>query len=513
MSSSDQNTWEPISNLNHCKQMVEEFEEQLKKLKAEKAKQQAAGLIPKGRGRPLKLSPSISTPSSSFSTESTPGYVEINQNKYFDCHIFLKFHQFMSFFKSCRRPTRTSKQKALNQVKAWCGNISDTDEGGIKRSFEDDDSDDSFEKKMKYEDYSDDSDVDIKPRLTQFKKIAPKPTPQPVQIIKNGIGAISPLPQNVLIPDANGVVRINQKQLPSLSTGVYIMSKTAGIIKLDSTTSKVATSGGQTIVKVAPKIGQTQIKIVKKDGQTTTTKQIIQMTPNRSSTNTTTKTFKPVITKVKKASEISPKVTVTSKPTPTPTKIIVKPKEEPKKQLPPPPPPKDEDSDDGLEELPFPEEIKMPEPESPPGEFILDPITGKIAGQEYPEPIPEPEVEEDASKMETEDNSLENIVKLAAADITEEDLKNETEETPMETEEVAVAVQDEIQKKTEQMVPVSNLPKAPIKVMMTPTLVKSTPSLLNKALSGSNILRKSLLTSPPPTKVQQRILNQSVASR
>ncbi|XP_018565583.1 uncharacterized protein LOC108906725 isoform X2 [Anoplophora glabripennis] len=491
--SSDQNTWEPLSNLNHCKQMVEEFEEQLKKLKAEKAKQQAAGLVAKGRGRPLKPSPTISTPSSSFSNDSTPG-----------------------------RPTRTSKQKALNQVKAWCGNISDTDEGGVKRSFEDDDSDDSFEKKMKYEDYSDDSDVDIKPRLTQFKKIAPKPIQPPVQIIKNGIGAISPLPQNVLIPDANGVVRINQKQLPSLSTGVYIMSKTAGIIKLDSTTSKVATSGGQTIVKVAPKIGQTQIKIVKKDGQTTTTKQIIQMTPNRSTVSTPTKTFKPVITKVKKAPEISPKVTITPKATPTLTKIIVKPKEEPKKQPPPPPPPKDDESDDGLEELPFPDEIKLPEPESPPGEFILDPITGKIAGREYPDPEPEPipepeeeeeEEEEEESKIETEDSSLENIVKLAAADITEDDLK--TEETSMETDEVAPTIREEqTQKKTEQTAPpIVSTQRIPVKVTMTPTLVKSSPSILNKALSSSNILRKSLLTSPPQPKIQQRILNPSITPR
>lgn len=488
---SDQNTWEPLSNLNHCKQMVEEFEEQLKKLKAEKAKQQAAGLLARGRGRPLKPSPSISTPSSSFSSDSTPG-----------------------------RPTRTSKQKALNQVKAWCGNISDTDEGGVKRSFEDDDSDDSFEKKMKYEDYSDDSDVDIKPRMTQFKKIAPKPTPPPVQIIKNGIGGMSPLPQNVLIPDANGVVRINQKQLPSLSTGVYIMSKTAGIIKLDSTTSKVATSGGQTIVKVAPKIGQTQIKIVKKDGQTTTTKQIIQMTPNRSMAGTPLKTFKPVITKVKKASELSPKVAITPKATPTPTKIIVKPKEEPKKQPPPPATQKDDESDDGLEELPFPDEIKLPEPESPPGEFVLDPFTGKIAGQEYPdpepEPVPEPEVEEEEeeSKIDTEETSLENIVKLAAADITEDDLKNETEETPMETDEVAPPIQEEqIPKKTEQATPIVSASKAPIKVTMTPTLVRSAPSILNKTLGTSNILRKSLLTTPPQPKIQQRILNPSITPR
>ncbi|KAJ8917727.1 hypothetical protein NQ315_005176 [Exocentrus adspersus] len=418
---SEENTWEPISNLNHCKQMVAEFEEQLKMLKAEKAKQQASVLMARGiHTKPFKPSPIVSTASSSFGNDSTPG-----------------------------RPTRTSKQKALNQVKAWCGNISE-DEGSGKRPREDDDSDESFEKRIKYEDFSDDSDVDVKPKLEvkpkiTYRRIQPKPTPPVQKLMRNGLDAMTPLPQNVLIPDANGVVRINQKQLPSLSTGVYIMSKTAGIIKLDSTTSKVATSGGQTIVKVAPKVGQTQIKIVKKDGQTTTTKQIIQMAPNKSVSSTPTtlakSTFKPVITKVKRVGEGTPRVTVLPKSKPVATKIIVKPKDEtkqqqPVQQAPPPPTPpqqKEEESDDGLEELPFPDEIKVPEPESPPSEFVLDPITGKIAGREYPEPVPEPE----HTKMETEDNSLENIVKLAAADITEDDLKNESDEAPVQTQVVA----------------------------------------------------------------------------
>lgn len=192
------------------------------------------------------------------------------------------------------RPQRTSKQKALDQVKAWCGNISDEDtiNTGLKRSRSPD-SDESFEKRLKYEDNSEDSETDVKPKL-QYRKIAPKPVSAqttPIQVIKNGLGKNTPLPQNILIPDANGVVRINQKQLPSLSTGVYIMSKTAGIIKLDSNTSKVATSGGQTIVKVAPKIGQTQIKIMKKDG--TSTQQIVQMSPK--SIQSTPKVFKYIL--------------------------------------------------------------------------------------------------------------------------------------------------------------------------------------------------------------------------
>ncbi|KAJ8985990.1 hypothetical protein NQ317_013874 [Molorchus minor] len=461
---SEQNTWEPISNLNHCKQMVEEFEQQLKRLKAEKAKQLAAAMSPKPRGKPVKIGQVMSTPGSSFRADSTPG-----------------------------RPQRTCKQKALNQVKAWCGNISDN-EAGVKRAFENDDSDDSFEKKIKLEDYSDDSDIDIKPKVPQYKKITPKsPT---VQVIKNGIGKSSPLPQNILIPDANGVVRINQKQLPSLSTGVYIMSKTAGIIKLDSTTSKVATSGGQTIVKVAPKIGQTQIKIIIH----TTPKQLAQPP----------KTYKPVITKVKKPPEGTPKSIA--------TKIIVKPKEEPKKPepSPPQPPPKlpNDESDDGLEELPFPDEIPLPAPDSPPADFVLDPVTGKIAGQEYPETVPEMPI----VKPEVDESSLDNIVKLAAADITEDDLKNET---PMETDPLDQEDDDDDDddiptpiRKTEPITKVKRLvtSTAPVKVTMTPTLVRRDPPMFKKTFGSSTILRKSLTNTSTP-RPPQRILNQTISSR
>ncbi|CAH1961289.1 unnamed protein product [Acanthoscelides obtectus] len=546
---SEDNTWEPVGNLHHCKQMVELFEEQLKKQKLEKAKQQQQQLnIAKMKGKQSFTSPGTSKLGS-------PGM----------------------------RPQRTSKQKALDQVKQWCGNISDEDDTsrGTKRQLEDADSDDSFEKKMKWDELSDDSGDDFKPQKDTTKKVqqvTPK-TQHQIQIIKNGVGKGTPLPQNILIPDANGVVRINQKQLPALSTGVYIMSKTAGIIKLDSSTSKVATSGGQTVVKVAPKIGQTQIKIVKKEGPTGG-QQIIQVpmqkvtpgqrTPQKAAlgqkvvpTKTTppVKVYKPIITKVKRVesggvklgetlpakkpnTEVMKKTPDMKKAIEVATKIVAKSKEaEPAKKateqsgggL-------QDESDDGLEELPFPDEIKIPEPDSPPGDFVLDPITGKIAGVEYPpapdpEPLPEPEPMEEERATDT----LDNIVKLAAADITEEDLKSET---PMDIEEPTIQqpVEEEPHyEEQESEEEVRKQQQTPLiirrgDVVGTPspgtvthhrTLVRtSSGSTIRRQSSGgqqaqgASILNRALTTSPPkqqrtifqvgPGGTQQRIVQQRV---
>nr|CAH7758281.1 unnamed protein product [Callosobruchus chinensis] len=561
--SSEDNTWEPVGNLQHCKQMVELFEEQLKKQKMEKAKQQQQQAnIAKMKARPAFTSPGSSKIGS-------PG----------------------------TRPQRTSKQKALDQVKQWCGNISDEDESsrGTKRQHDDVDSDDSFEKKMKWEDLSDDSADEFKPPVKvtpkKIEQVTPK-TQHQIQIIKNGVGKSTPLPQNILIPDANGVVRINQKQLPALSTGVYIMSKTAGIIKLDSSTSKVATSGGQTVVKVAPKIGQTQIKIVKKDG-TIGGQQIIQVPAQKGTaghraspqkpgigqkvvpTKTTPpiKVYKPVITKVKRIESGSGGAskgmeTPTKKSTPevvkrmpdikkaieNATRIVPKVKEEPLKKI---PSTLDQfgsvqdDSDDGLEELPFPDEIKVPEPESPPGDFVLDPITGKIAGVEYPpapdpEPLPEPMEEEKAA------DTLDNIVKLAAADITEEDLKSETPmdiEEPMEQEPTVHKVEEEddeehaedqqeseeeARKQTPLIIRRADVVGAPATAPPHPRTVvrtssgtavrrqssggqqlqqhQSAPSILNRALTTSTTPKQRTVVQVGPGGTTQRIVQQRVVS-
>lgn len=475
------NTWEPPTNLVHCKPMLDEFEEKIRKEK-EKAKllssPSADSVKVKGRGRGRPPKSNIES-SPGVSTEATPKKIPP------------KFE-----FDSSGRPTRTSKQKALSQVKQWCGNISDNDEGGgggLKRPIDDvDSSDDSFEKKAKLDDYSDDSIPEEKSKTT------PKPVAKTMvkQIVKpinlnNGVG--KKMPQNVLIPDANGVVRINQKQLPSLSTGVYIMSKTAGIIKLDSATSKVAASGGQTIVKVAPKIGQTQIRIVKKDGTTTTTTTTnVKGSPQEKGTP---KMYKPIITKVKKPEPASAR-------TPQPKKapeMKKKAETKPESKLATPASTsttndKFDESDDGLEELEFPKDLPLPEPDSPqPTDFVLDPFTGKIAGKEYPE------------KEEKEDgaSTLENIVKLAAADITEEDLKPD----PIPIVVTTVAT--------------TTTAASPIKTRIVQTTSKTTTSnagqktsILNKALTDSNIIQKSSPTVVQrQPKVVPRILNQNAGVR
>ncbi|XP_044755585.1 uncharacterized protein LOC123314381 [Coccinella septempunctata] len=374
-------SWEPMEHLSGCKALINVFEEKLKMEKERKKLAEEA----------VKLS--------KVKTEVKTDDESVD-------------------YGMGRRPQRSSKKKALHQVKRWLGEGGSDNEDSKesrKRIHLDEDSDDmSFEKRMKLEEDSDDSiddDDEERPKKTSLIK----------HNSSNGLAG-KKLPNNVLIPDAQGVVRINQKQLPSLSSGVYIMSKTAGIIKLDSKTSKIAASGGQAVVKVAPRIGQTHIRIVKKDGATAN--RVIHMTQ---------KSKPGAAAAASQRSLVSHKVTkLVRNPT---AKVKLEPKlderkksnsmsemDEVKESAP------DDDSDCGLPELEFPAEIIPPEPEEPPGEFTLDPTTGKIAGVEYPENEPEPEIATTEDNKENSENTLDNIVKLAAADITEADLKPDLSE-------------------------------------------------------------------------------------
>lgn len=294
----------------------------------------------------------------------------------------------------------------------------------LKRRHEDDDSDeDSVEKKIKreVEENTESSDEDMlkSPGLT-VKKIIRQP-----QKSVNGVEK-QPMPPNILIPDSQGIIRINQKQASELSSGVYIMSKTAGIIKLDSNTSKMATSGGQTIVKVAPKIGQTHIKVVKKDAASN----VIRLTPKvDGSMKSKTPAGKVAIQKLpmKAVQKFTPKQFIRKK--------SVEPPKQPspveKIEFPP-----FEDESDGLSEPEFPVDQPIP-PESPPAELTLDPVTGKIVGQEYP---PDKEVVICEEKPREIYMGLVNQVKEKEVSVKEEEAPKEKTEhfkTENVSEEVA----------------------------------------------------------------------------
>ncbi|XP_063924622.1 uncharacterized protein LOC135138567 [Zophobas morio] len=485
-------SWEPLAHLENCKALVQEFED---KLKAEKELKEKEKPPSRGRGRP-RLNP------------QSPGAVKVVQKK-----PPLPPTSTVLITTPGGRPQRTSKQKALNQVKAWCGNISD-EEGGLKRPFDDDvESDDSFEKRMKLEGESEDTEED-EPKMP-VRKVA-----KIVHTYNNGTG--KKLPDNVLIPDAKGVVRISQKQLPSLSSGVYIMSKSSGIIKLDPTASKIATSGGQAIVKVSPKIGQTQIKIIKKEDGS---KRVVQVKGPEAATTTTTATITPSLTpiapKPKVVQQVVNRTPIVKKdvkkvetPKAQPIKVVEK-KEEVKAPV-----ENDEDSDDGIPELEFPTDLPLPGPESPPGEFTLDPFTGKVAGMDYPEVEEAVEEKKDATEEEKKDGakSLDNIVKLAAADITEDDLKPDLEVTTSENNPASttpsvstVTVTTAAVTVTASKTPVVT-PAAPVAVaVLATTTPKTTQSILSAAMANSNILQKTLQSPPPRPKTQPRIINQSVA--
>lgn len=426
-----QASWEPVDNMVSCNDLITEFEE---KLKREKIKNES----PKKEDTYDMLSGS--------------------------------------------RPQRNSKKKALNQVKQWIGSISDNEDS--KRSLEDMDSDDSFEKKIKMEVESEDTDDEDK--SMGHKKIYKSKS------ITNGIG--KKLPDNVLIPDAQGIVRINQKQLPSLSSGVYIMSKTAGIIKLDSKASKIAASGGQAVVKVTPKIGQTHIKIVKKDG----TKTIVSESKSKYSPNSGHKNKMMRYASNKNLKDNDKGLSDFKDNS------------------------RFDDDSDGLEELEFPTDLPPPEPDSPqPEDFVLDPETGKIAGVEYPE-----ESEVIINQEVNAENTLDNIVKLAAADITEADLKpdplpesnmlhnQDSNEAVIKSEAMEVSEDGQMQQiitlqKPRHIQTVKAHPEIRKDKLPIP---KPEVSLIRTVSGGQSTILERTLQSPRtfPKSPGQRILNQNV---
>ncbi|XP_031370349.1 chromobox protein homolog 2 isoform X11 [Apis dorsata] len=95
----EHNRWEPAENVATCKHLLEEFERNLAKQKELKAAQQQANAKAAGRGG----NPAQKT---IIKTEAKPGPSTAAQ---------------------VGRPMRSSKSKAMDQVKQWCGSMKDED--------------------------------------------------------------------------------------------------------------------------------------------------------------------------------------------------------------------------------------------------------------------------------------------------------------------------------------------------------------------------------------------------
>ncbi|XP_063624003.1 uncharacterized protein LOC134796022 isoform X1 [Cydia splendana] len=185
----EQNTWEPIENMETCKHLLEAFEKQLarqKELKAMRAQQQ--------QQHPVQVK-QISTP--------LPQIVKQMVKKTESPALT-----------PTGRLQRSSKVRALDQVKAWCGA---EDEPAAKRVKKEASSED--------EDYSD-GDAKVDARILNGQS-SPKGSVDPELVKSLGLGGKG-------MPNIKGVIKVDPKHMPNLTTGVYIMSKSSGIMKIDS---------------------------------------------------------------------------------------------------------------------------------------------------------------------------------------------------------------------------------------------------------------------------------------
>ncbi|XP_026734212.1 uncharacterized protein LOC113498436 isoform X2 [Trichoplusia ni] len=176
----EQNTWEPVENMETCKHLLDAFERQLarqKELKALRAQQQQQHPVQVVKQVVKKESPAI-TPSG--------------------------------------RLQRTSKVRALDQVKAWCG--ADDGEPAAKKVKKELSSED--------EDYSDPDSTKADRKVLNGQS-SPKSTLDPELVKSLGLGGKG-------MPNIKGVIKVDPKHMPNLTTGVYIMSKSSGIMKIDS---------------------------------------------------------------------------------------------------------------------------------------------------------------------------------------------------------------------------------------------------------------------------------------
>ncbi|VVC86687.1 unnamed protein product [Leptidea sinapis] len=184
----EQNTWEPVENMETCKHLLQAFEKQLarqKELKALRAQQQQQQSVQvKQTSTPLSqvVKQAVKKPESPMFTPTG-------------------------------RLQRSSKARALDQVKAWCGTADDEPPAKRARTLEDDD-------------YSDPDDPKYEKKIVNGQS-SPKMNVDQDLVKSLGLSGKG-------MPNIKGVIKVDPKHMPNLSTGVYIMSKSSGIMKIDS---------------------------------------------------------------------------------------------------------------------------------------------------------------------------------------------------------------------------------------------------------------------------------------
>ncbi|KYM76405.1 Chromodomain Y-like protein 2 [Atta colombica] len=271
----ENNTWESAEAVAACKSLLDEFERSLAKQKESKAAQQHANTKVVGRVS-LPLQKSVIKAETSQPGPSTAAQVG--------------------------RPMRSSKSKAMDQVKQWCGSMkdeenellgkrriddseSDSEEGGssaAKRTKGDTGSDDEWTGESEDERLLGRSDViqrafnRANAQSNGSNRTSVSSTDLATSLgLQSPDGAKSSQPP-VLVASAKGVVKVDPKQMPNLASGLYVMSRKDGIIKLNSSPSgKLAVKGSST---------QGVVMVQNRDNTNVIKKQVISTSQSNSMT-------------------------------------------------------------------------------------------------------------------------------------------------------------------------------------------------------------------------------------
>nr|CAD7571893.1 unnamed protein product [Timema californicum] len=291
----EQNTWEPVDNMQACDKLVETFENNLTKQKAMQQQKIAAkaepiispprtALAPSQKANqpvsPPRPSPKsvtqvstpkvpVNTPKAPVNTPKVPvntPKVPVNTPKVIK-NVFstpvIEAGTSRTSEISGSRPVRSSKKKAMEQVKSWCGSMSKkmTSEGGKRKadySDSDEDDDEPPEKRVKEEPNDEDwsgldtpelndsggSEMDTDDEKDHSKHMArrgsdmdtdsPERKKTPPSPSTNTVSNIASQPP-VLVANSKGVITVDPRQVPNLTSGVFIVSKKSAPIKAGET--------------------------------------------------------------------------------------------------------------------------------------------------------------------------------------------------------------------------------------------------------------------------------------